>query len=230
MACTWDQDSRGRRLGIGSEEGPTPQACTLCSCWGTTPPRRRTGSRGCGCVWCGAYAATPRHTFKPQVWRPIWPPHLWLKSVARCGGLGAKPNTPVVPCADGEVAAVPRPGCADRGLEQAEDPVTADEAVAGRRLLALLAVGGALVHHVVAAPPGRPDKRLLGDIVTALPRSTNSTRAAGETNGAVGVGVGGGGAEADSTTSDKESDDEHRRRDDGTGAHAAALLLLSPSV
>jgi hypothetical protein len=24
-----------------------------------------------GRVWCDAKAATPRHTFKPQVWRPL---------------------------------------------------------------------------------------------------------------------------------------------------------------
>jgi len=139
----------------------------------------------------------------------------------------------VVPGAGGEVAAVPRPRRADRGLEQADDPVTADEAVAGRRRLALQAVGGALVHHVVAAPPRRPDRRrVLGNPVAALPRLTSSS-AAGETN-RVGVGVagsggggGGGGPKADSD--DKKSDDEHRRDDDGAGAHAAALLRLSAS-
>jgi len=160
---------------------------------------------------------------------------LFAVARARLHLVGAPAVGDVVPRAGGEVATVPRPRRADRGLEQAEDPVTADEAgaVAGRRRLALLAVGGALVHHVVAAPPRRPDRRrVLGNPVAALPRLTSSS-AAGETN-RVGVGVaesggggGGGGPKADSD--DKNSDDEHRRDDDGAGAHAAALLRLSAS-
>jgi len=157
---------------------------------------------------------------------------LFAVARARLHLVGAPAVGDVVPRAGGEVATVPRPRRADRGLEQAEDPVTADEAgaVAGRRRLALLAVGGALVHHVVAAPPRRPERRVLGNPVAALPRLTSSS-AAGETN-RVGVGVagsggggggGGGGPKAD-------SDDEHRRDDDGAaGAHAAALLHLSAS-
>ena len=159
---------------------------------------------------------------------------LFAVARARLHLVGAPAVGDVVPRAGGEVATVPRPRRADRGLEQAEDPVTADEAgaVAGRRRLALLAVGGALVHHVVAAPPRRPERRVLGNPVAALPRLTSSS-AAGETN-RVGVGVagsgggrGGGGPKADSD--DKKSDDEHRRDDDGAGAHAAALLRLSAS-
>ena len=159
---------------------------------------------------------------------------LFAVARARLHLVGAPAVGDVAPRAGGEVATVPRPRRADRGLEQAEDPVTADEAgaVAGRRRLALLAVGGALVHHVVAAPLRRPERRVLGNPVAALPRLTSSS-AAGETN-RVGVGVagsggggGGGGPKADSD--DKKSDDEHRRDDDGAGAHAAALLRLSAS-
>lgn len=155
---------------------------------------------------------------------------LFAVARARLHLVGAPAVGDVVPGAGGEVAAVPWPRRADRGLEQAEDPVTADEAVAGRRRLALLAVGGALVHHVVAAPLRRPERRVLGNPVAALPRLTSSS-AAGETN-RFGVGVagsggrgGGGGGGAD----DKKGDDEHRGDDDGDGAHAAALLRLSAS-
>lgn len=158
---------------------------------------------------------------------------LFAVARARLHRVAAPAVGDVVPGADGAVAAVPRPRRANRGLDHPDDIVTADESLAGRRRHALAAVRGALVHHVVAAPPRRPEVRVFGSPVAALPRSTtsssSSSSAAGETNrvgaviGVAGSGVGGG-AEADSDG--KKGDDEHRRDDDGAGDHAALLTAF----